>query len=345
MTKSSVNNLVHTDDSIKSMHEFITECGDEPVKPDACSGEAYTNNKFGDLAEQYITCLLKETGITKLVARETPSPDFEVLINGERFLLEVKAVSNLYKNLFHLLWETVEEENNDTFLEKAKILFDNCNFYLTPAEIHRGDEREFKEELKGIIKEIQLPLHNKTDFQIKCKLKMYALSISPAKHRIEGAHSLVVGWLPNETKTLGNIISENKRQVGSSDILVVILLNKTIGQDDLLDFFYRPVENVLSLQAKQEISQNVSIRTMTQYQYEQAIWGREFEDEQGQLHTIDERLKSVIVIYPSSKTCLIFPSIKHFGNFSAPEYFYLRKFLEGKRFKCCWASHEVKLVR
>jgi len=312
------------------------------MKPDACSGKAYTSNKFGDLAEQYIKCLFRETDITKLAEGQKPSPDFKILINGKEFLLEVKAVSNLYKNLFQLLCEAVEEENNHTFSKKATFLFKNHNFGVTPAEIHREDEREFKEKLKEIIKEIQLPLHSKTDFQIKCKLKTYALSISRTEDQVKGAH-IVVGWLPEETNSLGNIVHNKRRQIGSSDILLVILLNKTIDQDDLLDFFYRPID--LALLSSDEISEKVSIPTVTQYQYEQTIWGQKFKDEQGQLYTVDERLKCVIIIYPSSKTSLIFPSIKHFENFSAPEYFYLGKFLEGKGFKCCWATHEVNLVK
>lgn len=84
---------------------------------------------------------------------------------------------------------------------------------------------------------------------------------------------------------------------------------------------------------------------MTQYKYEQTIWGLKFEDEHGQLHTIDEGLKCVIVVFPSSKAALIFPSIKHFENFGVGEYFYLRTFLEGRGFKCCWATHEVNLIR
>lgn len=168
---SSINNLVHIDDSIKSMHEFIIAHGEEPVEPDACNGKAYTSGKFGDLGEQYVECLFKETGITKLEERGKPYPDYRILINGKEFLLEATAVSNLYEDFLRLLYETAKEENNQTFLEKAKLLHDTYDFYITPAEIHREDEREFKAELKGIIKDIQLSLHNKTDFQIRCKIR------------------------------------------------------------------------------------------------------------------------------------------------------------------------------
>jgi len=82
---SSVDDLVHIDDSIKSMHEFIIEGGEEPVERDACTGKAYTSNKFGDLAEQYVRCLFKETGITKLAECQKPSPDFKILIMERSF--------------------------------------------------------------------------------------------------------------------------------------------------------------------------------------------------------------------------------------------------------------------
>ena len=117
-----------------------------------------------------------------------------------------------------------------------------------------------------------------------------------------------------------------------------------IDQDDLLDFFYR--QTSLGLQSIQEIrarSQN-PIPQITQYRYEQTLWGRKFEDNESNVHTIDERLKCVIVIRLSSKTSLIFSSIKHCENFCASEYAYLRVFLKAKGSKCRWATHEANYL-
>lgn len=324
------------------MHEFIVACGKEPLKPDACGGKAYTSGKLGDLGEQYVECLFRETGITKLPQREKASPDFKIVVNSREFILEVKTVSNLYKSFDQLLWETAEEENDHTFQKKAKTLFERYDFDINPFEVHREDERKFKKELRGIIRAMKLP-REKIDFVIECKLKSYRLSIRSAKHVVKGAH-FAGGFLPDETKSLDNFISKNKKKLGSSDILLIILLNRSIDQDDLLDFFYR--QTGLALQSIQEIrdhSQN-PIPQISQYQYEQTIWGRKFEDKDGKLHTLDERLKCVIVMRPSSKTSVIFPSIKHFENFSASEYAYLRVFLKAKGFKCRWATHEANLL-
>lgn len=340
--KSSLNNLAPIDASIKSMRDFILRCGEEPVKPDANGNKAYTSGKLGDLGEQYVKCLFREMGITKLPQGEKPSPDFKILVNGKELILEVKTISNLYEPFVRLLREIAEKENDQTFSRKVEILRKNYDFDVTPFEVHREDERKFKKELEEIIKAMKLPAE-KTEIVIECKMKTYRLSIRPTKHKVGGIH-FVGGWLPDETKTLDNVISKNKEQIGSSDILLIILLNRTIEQNELLDFFYNQIP--LSLQLIQEMrvhSQN-SIPQISQYRYEQTIWGRKFEDEEGEVHTVDERLKCVIVLRPSSKTCLVFPSIKHFEKFSAPEYLDLRLLLQTKGFKCKWATHEVNLL-
>ena len=335
--KSSLNNLASIDASIKAMRDFILRCGEEPVKPDANGSKAYTSGKLGDLGEQYVKCLFREMGITKLPQGEKPSPDFKILVNGKELILEVKTISNLYEPFVRLLREIAEEENDQTFSSKVKTLFKNYDLDITPFDVHREHKRELKKELKRVIRAMKLPVE-KVHFVIKCKMETYELSIRNAK----GA-PFAGGWEPDETKTLDNVISKNKEQIGSSDILLIILLNRTIEQDELLDFFYNQIP--LSLQLIQEMrvhSQN-SIPQISQYRYEQTIWGRKFEDEEGEVHTVDERLKCVIVLRPSSKTCLIFPSIKHFEKFSAPEYLDLRLLLQTKGFKCKWATHEVNL--
>lgn len=92
----------------------------------------------------------------------------------------------------------------------------------------------------------------------------------------------------------------------------------------LFNFFYRPIYIVLK--PIQEISKNTSFLSFTQYQYEETIWGLKFKDEHDKLHTIDERLKCVMVIRPYLKLCLFFTSFKHFRNFSVHQYFYFKKF-------------------
>ncbi len=335
--KSSLNNMASIDDGIKTMHKLIRECSREPEKPDAYGGKVYTKDKLGKLGEQYVECLFREMGITKLPQGKKPSPDFKILVNGKELILEVKTISNLYEPFVRLLREIAEEENDQTFSSKVKTLFKNYDLDITPFDVHREHKRELKKELKRVIRAMKLPVE-KVHFVIKCKMETYELSIRNAK----GA-PFAGGWEPDETKTLDNVISKNKEQIGSSDILLIILLNRTIEQDELLDFFYNQIS--LSLQLIQEMrvhSQN-SIPQISQYRYEQTIWGRKFEDEEGKVHTVDERLKCVVVLRPSSKTSLIFPSIKHFEKFSAPEYLDLRLLLQTKGFKCKWATHEVNL--
>jgi len=330
--KSFGNRVIPTDNDIKSMLELIRKCGGEQVKSDV-GNKTYPLNKLGDLGEQYIKCLFKDTSITKLPQRNKPTPDFKVNINGKEFLLEVKTVSNLYKSPLQLLFEITEGEKNNQTSNKLKNLLENYDFSVDPFEIHREDERKFKEELKKKFKDIRLPTERFT-FKVKGKLKEYKISIKPKNKKIEGPFSVFIGWSPNKTKTLSNIVYKKFKQIGGCDILAIILLNKTIDRDDLIDFFYRQIE--LSLQLVHEISKNPSIPTIIQYQYRQTIWGSKFKDEQGRFHNMDERLKCVIVIYPYLKTSLIFPSIKYFENFSAPEYLYLKTILEANKLKCVW---------
>ncbi len=337
--KSSGSNLVYIDDGIKSMHEFIVDCKKQPIKPDACNGAAYSNAKLGELGEQYVRCLFKEAGVRKLPKRQRPSPDFQLYINGKPFVLEAKTVSNLYRNPLELLSEIKKEErHNKGFLNKFNAILKDYRTRISPFDVRREDQKKYKEQLRNIIEKIELPLDSEVKFQIKCEKKTYILSIGPLKRKIKGIHSFFIGWVPDETMTLRNIIKKKKEQIGSCDILVIILLNRTIDEVDLLDFFYRSIGLSLDLEPSESES-------LMQYQYSQTIWGAEFKDRQSQLHTIDERLKCVIVIYPHSKASLIFPSIKYFENFGCPEYTYLRLLLEAKQLKCYLASHEVQLRR
>jgi len=177
--KSSLNNLASIDASIKAMRDLILRCGEEPVKPDANGSKAYTSGKLGDLGEQYVKCLFREMGITKLPQGEKPSPDFKIFVNGKELILEVKTISNLYKPFVQLLREIAEEEKDQTFSNKAKTLSIKYDDF-TPFEVHREDERKFKEELKERIKTMKLPVE-KTEIVIKCKMKSYKLSVSPVR--------------------------------------------------------------------------------------------------------------------------------------------------------------------
>lgn len=234
--------LTHIDEGIKSMHKFIKTIGEEPVKPDACEGEAYTSQKFGDLGEQYVKCLLKERAIKKLQKEGCKSsPDYEITINGKRYILEVKTVSNLYKNPLGLLIEIAKEErHNKIIFDKIKNIFENYDFSVNPSEVHREDDKNFKGELKKKLLDLKFTTE-RVSFVIECKSKKYKISIIPKNIKIKGNYSLFTGFLPDETKTLSNIISKKSKQIGNCDILIVILLNRNVGADDLLDFFYRPI--------------------------------------------------------------------------------------------------------
>lgn len=321
--KSSLNNMASIDDGIKTMHKLIRECSREPEKPDAYGGKVYTKDKLGKLGEQYVECLFREMGITKLPEGKKPSPDYKILVNGKEFILEAKTVSHLYKPFVRLLREIAEEENDQTFSNKAKTLSTKYDDF-TPFEVHREDERKFKEELKERIKTMKLPVE-KTEIVIKCKMKSYKLSVSPV--RGDGAHFLG-GWEPDETRTLDNVIRKNVKQIGHSDILLIILLNRSIEEDELWDFFYG--------------WKKLSLPLIKGTQYEQTIWGRRFKDEECNVRTIGERLKCVIIIRPYFNTSLIFLPIKHFETFSAPEYADLKSILEAKRFKCALYQGEVR---
>ncbi len=342
--KAFTNNIVYIDDSTKSMCRLIKKHGEVPIKPDTVCNDkrAYTNKGLGDLGEQYVKCLFNKVGITKLPTGQAPSPDFEISLNRKKFLLEAKTVSNLYKSPFEVLYEiTKEESHNKLFLNKLKNISKTCDLNISPLEIRREDAKEFKENITKIIKELNLP-PNKKEYNFKCRNKLYKISIMLKDEEFKGIYSILTGFLPDETHTLNNVIGKKAKQIGKSDILVVVLLNTDIDQEDLLDFFYRPLE--LILEPIPSPTKNAPFTTIMQYHYNQTIWGHKFKDEKGSYHTIDEQLKCVIVIYPSTEICLILPSIKHFENFTAPEYWQLKELLKVEGLKCYWVSHEIRLV-
>jgi hypothetical protein len=330
--KSFANNLVYIDNSINSIQELIKNCGKDPILPDAENGEAYTNNKLGKLGEQYIECIFKKTGIVKLQKKGKPYPDFEIFINEKNFLAEVKVISNLYKDINQLIMEIEKNVNDIDFSKKVVTLFENYIIGLYPFEVHRDHEKKFKEELEKILKNVNLSIKGKEKYFIKSNNKDYKLQFSLRKHVIKGGR-FISGWSPDETTTIKNVISTHKKQIGISDILFIILLNQNIDRIDLLDFFYRQIELSMSLFVPGQ-SINSFSPSIIQYQYDKTIWDVRFEDEQGLLHTIDEKLKCIVVIYPSFKESLIFASIKYFDDFSSPEYFHLKEILKENGFKC-----------
>jgi hypothetical protein len=320
------------DNNIKAIQDFIRGYNKQPVQLD---DNIYSSDKFGKLGEQYIMCLFDEANITKLSAKKIPSPDFKICINGKDFLLETKIIRNLYKNIYHLIHE-IARRGRKTISKKIKTLSNNYNFNINPFEIHIKDEKRVKKELRKIINEIYLPLDDTVSFSIKCKSKNYILSIESIKN--EGM-KFPIDWLTEETTSLWNLLSKKREQIGNSDILSIVLTNSQINYIDLMDFFYPQVK--LSLDTIEGINKNNRI---SQYNYDRSIWRLKFKNNQGDFSTVDEKLKCIIVIFPSNKKALIFTSIKHFDNFSRDEYIYLKELLENKGFRLIWTTHEAELL-
>lgn len=324
------------------MQEFIIECGEKPIKPDACSGKAYSSQKLGDLGEQYVKCLFKEMSIVKRKETTESSPDFEITINRKNFLLEAKVVSNLYKNPLRLLNEIANDKSTKKkIFGKIKKIFENYDFTVDPIDIHREDEKIFKEEFKKYAIDVKLPIE-KASFIIECKIRKYWISMEAKSIKIKGISSVFSGFQTNETKSLSNIFYKKVRQIANSDILVVILLNRSIESGDLLDFFYSPIN--MCLESTYDIKQNSQPLMITQYNYKNTIWQCKYKDEQGHPHIIGDKLKCIFVIYPYFRNVIIFPSYKYFVNFTSVEYLIIKEILKAKEFSCSFASHEVRIV-
>lgn len=312
--KTKLNNLIPIEDSVRAIWDFITYSGQKPIPPDASYPEAYSCDKLGSLGEQYVECIFKDTDIKRSsLSKKRPSPDFKICINGKEFLLETKIVKNLYQDIYQLLYEIVQWEKRYDIFKKVEALVRNCKLNYQPAKIRYQDKFKLKNKLRRIIKKINLPLDGKIEYKLKGRLRTYTLSLEPLKNKNQEIIN-TIEWPPGVTISLENIIFRKKRQIASSDILVIILLDNRISHTELLEFFY------------------------AQNNYDKSIWALKFRDEKGGLSTIDEKLKCIIVIYPVYKTCLIFPSHKYFEDFSDTEYFYLKRYLEGKDFKFIWAK-------
>jgi hypothetical protein len=113
------------------------------------------------------------------------------------------------------------------------------------------------------------------------------------------------------------------KQMPWTDILIVVILDKDLSFDKVLEFIYgrnnfylQTFEEFLRIQKSGEITELTKIK---QYEGQGNIWER----------PSFQRLKCIIFIYPYMKTSLICPSMNNFNNFSNPEYILLmRKFEE-----------------
>lgn len=303
--RASSENLVAVDKNIKAIWDFISAAGEKPLPPTSPEGDFYTTEKLGELGEQYVQCIFKEANISRLSLRKKePSPDFKIPINGKEFLLEVKIVRDLYKNVYQLLYELARREDRQPLYRKLESLVRNYEIKLSPSQIHYQDEQKLKNKLRKFIGKIHLPFQDRISRSFECPLNSYLILISPSKFKLPS-----VVWPPEGTTTLGNIISRKRRQIGNSDILAVSLINDEIEESLLRDFFYSGGAE------------------------DNSIWNLKFKTEDESLTAIREKLKCILVISPLPRKIFIFSSPKRFSDFGKQEYEYLKRYLQARKFR------------
>lgn len=338
---NSNKNLIPVDKEIKSMCDKIEKKGESPLKPHKTN--YYTSSQLGELGEQYVKCFFCNRKITKLKETDEVSPDFKILIDGKEFKLEVKTVSNLYKNPLLLIDEIYREEKNKRIKKLINYIRKNSTICITPFEIHKEDELKIKEDIKKLFNRIKID-DKKIKEKICSKNREYIISIYKGNKKVKGLDWVISGFPPDETKTLNNIISKKVEQIGNSDILCIVLLNGSITKSDLIQFFYEPIK-LSYLKIENSDSVNIPIDYTIQYKNKKTVWDYEFKNKENKIHKIEENLKCIIVIYPSSEQTLIFPSIHFFENFSSIAYHYLVSLFEENGFDVYCAIHQVYLEK
>jgi len=338
---SHKKNFVKEDKKTEAMHQFIKNLDGTPVGPDIVNAEikGYSKVEFGKLGEQYIKCIFKNLNIQKIKRGNDINPDFEILLNGKKYRMEAKSVSNLYSTFWNLLGNIYKEGKQD-IQKLIKVINEEWDINLTPFEIHEEDQANFKVEISKILKGFDLKKASLKTI-INCPKENYKIEIKKKKKKIKGIESISLGWLPKETNTLANFISKKRQQIGKCDILSIILLNNSINYTDLEGLFYMTTQQLLFFPDEEY----ENIPSFNQLDLDKTIWGTEFKNKAGGTNKIGDKLKCIIVFYPENKTAYIFPSVKIFNNFLVVEYTILKETIKGKGFTLFFASHKVEAIR
>ncbi|MEO0115033.1 MAG: hypothetical protein ABIK93_06110 [candidate division WOR-3 bacterium] len=181
---------------LRSTIEFILQQGGKIKKR-----EKSDTHFLGDLGEEFGKCLFSEM----IVKTPPEKSDFDAIINGKRFTVEVKTLSDLFNSLMVIMYEILNEQKDDKELcDKIQYLLKNCDLFMTPLDIHRKKDKEnFKAKLRKILKDNLINFNQRQIFSIKCNKVNYEITI-----KINDIFSVVCGRPPNKTNQLAALFKK-----------------------------------------------------------------------------------------------------------------------------------------
>jgi hypothetical protein len=275
------------------------------------NGEVPKEN-IGELGEQFTKALFKDADIKK---NTPPLPDYTITLNRKDFILETTVIDKIYRNPLKIFYAVCKEIGN-------KKLAADYGISVDPSNLHEKDEDAFKEELNGIITNIQNRRPKYQKFTINGRIRNYTVTF---ERRNTDSTKLCLGEIYRPASNLTHTLTKKMRnkQIPNSDILLLIILNDLVEKgEELLDELYIPIS----------LGEGTENRFITQYCLEETVW-------------FNTRLKCVIAVYPPGKIVVICPSLCHYEEFSAIEYAILRKLIENKGFELDFVEHGSTIKR
>jgi len=292
-------------EDLEEIKNFVRDNGEVPKED------------IGDLGEQFTKALFKEVDIRK---EKPPLPDFTIILNGNSFNLETTVIGKIYRDPLEIFYDACKEIEN-------KNLASEYSMSVDPYNIRREDEEIFKERLKEILNAIQNNRFERRKFPIVAEIRKYTVEFE--KKGRDGT-MLTFGTIDKPASNLINTLRKKgkNKQIGKSDILLLIILNDQIEKEfELLHVLYK--QTSLGINFLGEESENKSI---TQYNLEETVW-------------FNTRLKCVIAVYPGNKNVVLCPSLCHYEEFSVIEYAILGKLIENKGFEVDFVEHGSTIKR
>jgi hypothetical protein len=262
---------------------------------------------IGDLGEQFTECLFKG------FIRRHGTPDYTITLNRKDFIIEITVIDKIYQNPLKFFYDVCKERGN-------KKLAADYGISVDPSNLHEKDEDTFKEDLNGIITNIQNISTLYQKFTINGRIRDYTVTF---EKRNNESTKLCLGEIYKPASNLAHTLTKKMRnkQIEKSDILLLIILNDLVEKEnELLGELYRPMS----------LGEGTENRFIAQYCLEETVW-------------FNTRLKCVIAVYPGNKNVVICPSLSHYEEFSAIEYAILRKLIENKGFEVEFVVHSSRI--
>ena len=276
-------------------------------------GGLVPSEAIGRLGEQYSEVVFKKMKIQKNDEKDNQSnPDFNIIINCKKFQMENKVLDEIYQDFSVHLKGICEELKKEDLMEK----FD---FELNPLDVHTTDRDKIYSQIKKILESDSL----EGIYLLEGNTFNHTMKIAEKKSYIKGLSGLIHGYRGKLDSNLKNQIGSSKEQIKVSDLLCLIVLNEEITENQIINYFY-PLIGIYPCSVEE------TGEPFSQIKYD--FWSEY------------KKLKVVLAIYPVKKEVLLIPSPIHFSEFSAPEYYILRKILKEQGFRVKILSKLVELV-